>query len=144
MSAQGATIVLGFFLVNAVYVLYTQSELSDYIGVGITLLLLIIGFVPPWMQLTAKVDRAVKAEMSALRRRLAGAEAGAALAAAEAGQPQAGRSVEEHLAEALVMLRISYLERLHHDLGRMEAKSIVLKILVPATTVSYYVLTYFK
>ena len=142
MSAQGATIVLGFFLVNAVYVLYTQSELSDYIGVGITLLLLIIGFVPPWMQLTAKVDRAVKAEMSALRRRLAGAEA--APAAAEAGQPQAGRGVEEHLAEALVMLRISYLERLHHDLGRMEAKSIVLKILVPATTVSYYVLTYFK
>ncbi len=144
MSAQGATIVLGFFLVNAVYVLYTQSELSDYIGVGITLFLLIVGFVPPWMQLTAKVDRAVKAEMSALRRRLAGAEAQAALAAAEAGRPQVVRGIEEHLAEALVMLRISYLERLHRDLGRMEAKSIVLKILVPATTVGYYVLTYFK
>jgi hypothetical protein len=142
MSAQGASIVLGFFLVNAVYVLYTGAEMSDYIGVGITLLLLILGFVPPWMQLTAKVDRAVKAEMSALRRRLASNEA--ALAETDAGAPQTVHGVEEHMAEALVMLRISYLERLHLDLGRVEAKSIVLRVLVPATTVGYYVLNYLK
>ena len=117
MSAQGASIVLGFFLVNAVYVLYTGAETSDYIGVAITLLLLIVGFVPPWMQLTAKVDRAVKAEMAMLRRRLASSEA------ARAAHPTAGRrstaqGVEDHLDEALVMLRISYLERLHCDLGQ--------------------------
>ena len=142
MSAQGASIVLGFFLVNAVYVLYTGAEASDYVGVAITLLLLIVGFVPPWMQLTAKVDRAVKAEMSVLRRRLASSEA--ALAATDAGAPQTERGVEEHMAEALVMLRISYLERLHSDLGRVEAKSIVLKVLVPATTVGYYVFNFLK
>jgi hypothetical protein len=142
MSAQGASIVLGFFLVNAVYVLYTGAEASDYVGVAITLLLLIVGFVPPWMQLTGKVDRAVKAEMSVLRRRLASSEA--ALAATDAGAPQTERGVEEHMAEALVMLRISYLERLHSDLGRVEAKSIVLKVLVPATTVGYYVFNFLK
>ena len=48
------------------------------------------------------------------------------------------------MAEALVMLRISYLERLHSDLGRVEAKSIVLKVLVPATTVGYYVFNFLK
>ncbi len=142
MSAQGASIVLGFFLVNAAYVLYTGAEASDYVGVAITLGLLILGFVPPWMQLTAKVDRAVKAEMSVLRRRLASSEA--ALAAMDVGAPQTQRGVEDHMAEALVMLRISYLERLHRDLGRMEAKSIVLKVLVPATTVGYYVLNFLK
>jgi hypothetical protein len=144
MSAQGATIVLGYFLANAIYVLYTGAELSDYLGVAITLVLLVVGFVPPWLQLTAKVDRSVKAEMSNLRRRLASSEATEAAALAEAGQPQAARSVEERLAEALVMLRISYLERLYGDLGRMEAKSIVMKVLVPAATIGYYVLSYFK
>jgi hypothetical protein len=144
MSAQGATIVLGFFLANAIYVLSTGAELSDYLGVAVTLLLLVVGFVPPWLQLTTKVDRAVKAEMSSLRRKLASSEAREMLAMADAGQPQVERGIEEHLAEALVMLRISYLERLHSDLGRMEAKSIAIRVLVPATTIGYYVLSYFK
>ena len=71
MSAQGATIVLGFFLVNVVYTWYAGAEISDYIGVGVTLVLLVVGFVPPWMLLTAKVDRIVSDEMSSLRQRLA-------------------------------------------------------------------------
>ena len=49
MSAHGATIVLGFFLVNAVYGWYTGAELTDYIGVAITLVLLVVGFIPPWI-----------------------------------------------------------------------------------------------
>jgi hypothetical protein len=144
MSAQGATIVLGFFLANALYVLYTGAEISDYIGVAITLVLLIVGFVPPWLQLTGKVDRAVKAELASLRRHLASSEGGGPFAGAAAAPPQTARGLEDHLQEALVMLRISYLERLHRDLGNMEAKSIVIRVLVPATTIGYYVLSYFK
>ena len=34
MSAHGATIVLGFFLVNVAYGWYTGAELTDYIGVA--------------------------------------------------------------------------------------------------------------
>ena len=47
MSAHGATIVLGFFLVNAVYGWYTGAELTDYIGVAITLVLLVVGSFRP-------------------------------------------------------------------------------------------------
>jgi|GEM_PF-2240679 len=142
MSAQGASIVLGFFIVNAVYVWYTGGELSDYTGIAITLVLLLVGFVPPWMQLTAKVDRAVKAEMAGLRRVLAASEA--AGIAAHGAPPKSARGLEDHLEEALVMLRIAYLERLHRDLGQMEAKSIVLRVLVPATTLAYYAMHFFR
>jgi hypothetical protein len=142
MSAQGASIVLGFFIVNVIYSWLAGAELSDSLGVVITLVLLLVGFVPPWMQLTGKVDRAVKAELAGLRRVLAASEAGAALA--DGAPPKSAKGLEDHLEEALVMLRISYLERLHRDLGNMEAKSIVLRVLVPMTTVAYYVLNYLK
>ena len=46
--------------------------------------------------------------------------------------------------EALVMLRISYLERLHGELGHTEAFDILVKLLVPATTMAWYGYKYFK
>ena len=146
MSAHGATIVLGFFLVNVVYSWYTGAELTDYIGVAVTLLLLVIGFIPPWMLLTSKMDRIVKEEMAGLRRRLAASEM---LSPASAGSTSGGGAsqaadLQTRLDEALVMLRISYLERLHRDLGNMEAWSIVMKIGVPVMTVIYYAVHIFR
>jgi hypothetical protein len=147
MSAHGATIVLGFFLVNVVYGWYTGAEVTDYIGVAITLVLLVVGFIPPWMQLTSKMDRIVKEEMAGLRRRLASSEmlsltdAGPAPGGAET---KAAADLQARLDEALVMLRISYLERLHRDLGNMEAWSIVMKIGVPVMTVIYYAVHIYK
>jgi hypothetical protein len=142
MSAHGATIVLGFFLVNVAYGWYTGSELTDYIGVAITLLLLIVGFIPPWMQLTHKMDGIVKDEMASLRRRLASSEM--LNAPVDDVQQQGGGDLQARLDEALVMLRISYLERLHSDLGNMEAWSIVMKIGVPVMTVVYYAVHIFR
>jgi hypothetical protein len=143
MSAQGATIVLGFFAVNAVYTWYTGAEMTDYIGVAVTLILLVVGFIPPWMLLTAKVDRIVSEEMTSLRRRLSDSGVLA--------EPQQGGSttrtigdIEKRLDEALVMLRISYLERLYRDLGQIEATSIFVKVIVPAVTLLYYVLKYLR
>ena len=75
--------------------------------------------------------------MSSLRRRLAGSMA--SVGAAVAQTQQTARDLEQRLDEALVMLRISYLERLHRDLGQVEAKSVLVKVLVPATTMGYYV-----
>ncbi len=147
MSAHGATIVLGFFLMNVAYGWYTGAELTDYIGVAVTLVLLVVGFIPPWMQLTRKMDRIVKGEMAGLRRRLAASEmlsppgAGAPAAAAAS---KGGSDLQARLDEALVMLRISYLERLHSDLGNMEAWSIVMKMGVPAITVIYYLIHIFR
>jgi hypothetical protein len=141
MSAHGATIVLGFFLMNVAYGWYTGAELTDYIGVAITLVLLVVGFIPPWMQLTRKMDGIVKDEMAGLRRRLASSEM---LNEGAGGQPQGTADINTRLDEALVMLRISYLERLHSDLGNMEAWSIVMKMGVPAITVIYYVVHIFR
>jgi hypothetical protein len=144
MSAHGATIVLGFFLVNVVYGWYTGAELTDYIGIAITLVLLVVGFIPPWMQLTAKMDRIVKEEMAGLRRRLASSEMLAPAGASAGGGSQTAVDLQTRLDEALVMLRISYLERLHSDLGNMEAWSIVMKIGVPVMTVIYYAVHIFR
>lgn len=143
MSAHGATIVLGFFLVNVAYGWYTGAELTDYVGVAVTLILLVIGFIPPWMQLTQKMDRIVKEEMAGLRRRLAGNGQLTAAGATQAPQ-QPAVDIETRLDEALVMLRIAYLERLHSDLGNMEAWSIVMKIGVPLMTVAYYAVHIFR
>jgi hypothetical protein len=144
MSAQGATIVLGFFLVNVVYTWYTDAEVTDYIGIGVTLVLLVIGFIPPWMILTAKVDRIVSEEMTSLRRRLADTGVLSAVDAPAGEGQHTTRDLEKRLDEALVMLRISYLERLYRDLGQIEATSILLKVIVPAATIAYYVLKYLK
>jgi len=141
MSAHGATIVLGFFLMNVAYGWYTGAEITDYVGVAITLILLVVGFIPPWMQLTSKMDRIVKDEMAGLRRRLASTEM---LNAGGNGQPAAALDIQTRLDEALVMLRISYLERLHSDLGNMEAWSIVMKMGVPIITVIYYAVHIFR
>jgi hypothetical protein len=88
-----------------------------------------------------------KEEMAGLRRRLA---AGEILApAGDATTPskpetKAANDLQSRLDEALVMLRISYLERLHSDLGNMEAWSIVMKIGVPVMTVVYYAVHIFR
>ncbi len=144
MSAQGATIVLGFFLVNALYTWYTVAEITDYIGVGVTLVLLVVGFIPPWMLLTNKVDRIVNNEVANLRRRMAQNAELVGAAAAAAGEPQPAQDVERRLDEALVMLRIAHLERLQRELGSIEATSIFVKVLVPAATIGYYVLKYLR
>ena len=49
MSSQGASIVLGFAVLTAVYIWYTDGVESDYLGLFIVAVLLISGFVPPWM-----------------------------------------------------------------------------------------------
>ena len=144
MSVQGATIVLGFWIVNIAYVWYSGGELSDYTGAVVTLVLVVTGFLPPLLEMRSKVARAVSDEMASLRRRLGTALARAAPARAEAGVAATARELEERLDEALVMLRISYLEKLHAELGQSEAMDIVVKLLVPITTVAWYGYKYYK
>ena len=143
MSANGASIMLGFWIINVAYSLYSGAEITDYLGAAITLVLVVIGFLPPLLQLRGKVRRAVNEEMANLRRRLGGAlsrysdhDTNAATATP--------RELEERLDEALVMLRISYLERLYGELGHTEAMDILVKLLVPATTMAWYGYKYYK
>jgi hypothetical protein len=140
MSVQGATLVLGLWIVNLAYVWYCRGELSDYAGAGITLVLVVIGFLPPLLVLRAKVARAVQDEMASLRRHLD------RLITHEDARPSAAaaRPLEERLDEALVLLRISYLEKLYTELGQSEAMDIVVKLVVPITTVVWYGYKYYK
>jgi hypothetical protein len=144
MSVQGATIVLGFWIVNILYVWYSGGELSDYSGAAVTLLLVVVGFLPPLLELRGKVSRAVSDEMASLRRRLDHLLTRAAPAAAGAAPATTARDLEQRLDEAIVMLRISYLEKLYAQLGQSEAMDIVVKLLVPITTVAWYGYKYYK
>jgi hypothetical protein len=134
--------VLGFWIINIAYVWYSGGELSDYTGAAITLLLVVIGFLPPLLELRAKVSGAVNAEMASLRRHL---DRLLTQTAATASAPAATvRDLEDRLDEALVLLRISYLEKLYTELGQSEAMDIVVKLVVPITTVAWYGYKYYK
>jgi hypothetical protein len=134
MSSQGATIVLGFAVLTAVYIWYTDGIESDYLGLFIVAVLLVSGFVPPWMLLNAKVDRAITEEANALRRGLAGGARLHESGAAHADKPPV-RDLETRLEEALTRLRISHLEGLRRGLGRTEARAVMVRMLAPAATV---------
>ena len=81
-------------------------------------------------------------EMAGLRRRLAGSGLLSTAGALQVSQQP--EDIQHRLDEALVMLRISYLEKLHAQLGQSEAIELVVKLLVPITTVSWYGYKYYK
>jgi hypothetical protein len=129
MSSQGASIVLGFAIVTAIYILFTDAAMTDYLGLGITILVLVCGFLPSWLLLNAKVADAVGEETAALRRSLAGGREPAETAAGK-GLP-AGPTLDR-LDQAVTMLRIQHLERLHERMGRAEVRALTLRLVAPA------------
>lgn len=145
MSAQGATIVLAFTIVTVVYIAYTGGEITDYVGLAITALLLVAGFVPPWVLLKGKVRRAVEEETLAMRHRLmrnieqAELEATAAAVHGQAGGAREARSLEHRLDAAVAILRISYLENRNQNLGMSEARAIMVRMLAPAASIAWQV-----
>lgn len=135
MSAEGASVVLVFGAVTILYLWSTGGELTDYAGLTITATLLIVGFVPPWLLLRRKVRRTVQAETLELRHALAGAiwrEAESRRTGSAAKIP-----LEQRLDEALSLFRVSYLEQLQLNLGRGEARAILLRLMAPALGVGW-------
>jgi hypothetical protein len=133
MSSQGASIVLGFAVLTAVYIWYTDGVESDYLGLVIVAVLLVSGFVPPWWLLNAGVDKAITEEVSALRRGLA-----ERARAHDHAEQQPGRDLEARLEEALTLLRIQRLDGLRRSLGRTEARAVTVRMLAPAATVVWH------
>jgi hypothetical protein len=138
MSSQGASIVLGFACMTGLYIWYAGGAASDFIGLGVTGTLLVLGFVPSWLLLNAKVKRAVKDEIEALRRGASVPVAASVLAAATPpaadGRP---RSVDERIDEILALMRAWHLERMQVDLGRTEAKALAVRLAAPAATAGW-------
>jgi hypothetical protein len=137
MSAECASIVLGFSLTTILYLWYTGGELTDYAGLTITAALLFIGFVPPWFLLRRKVRRAVELETQTLRHTLAEAIWRDSRRSRDGTSASDAPALERRLEEALTMFRISYLDQLKLNLGRQEARAIMLRLLAPLIGVAW-------
>lgn len=136
MSSQGATIVLGFACVTAFYIWYAGGEASDYLGLGVTGVLLVVGFIPSWALLKGKVRRTVREEIEALRRNLPVAMTGEKVLHGGPDQTRA-RTVDERLDEIVAMMRAWHLERLQLDVGRTEAQAMMVRLAAPAATAGW-------
>jgi hypothetical protein len=145
MSAEGASIVFAFTIVTVAYIWYTGGELTDYVGLCITAVLIVVSFVPSWLLLKSKVHRAVEAETIAMRQRLLRnlelAETQASTAAVDGRERPVGdiRALEHRLDAAVAILRISYLEGRHQSLGASEARAVLVRMLAPAASVGWQV-----
>lgn len=135
MSAEGASVVLAFGAVMVLYIWYAGGELTDYFGLAITAILLVIGFLVPWLQLRQKVKNAVADERRSLEKAVASVarfEPGAALGP---DRPVDLATLQYKLDSALVLLRLQHLEQLHVDLGANEARALLIRISAPVLTI---------
>jgi hypothetical protein len=133
MSAQGATVMVVFSLLTAAYIAYAGGELTDYLGLVVTTLLLAVSFVPPWLLLRRKIKVVVKAEAAVLHGAIGQSTAGGLLGANVAGD------APRREMETLALLRLMHLERLHEGIGQREARDVGIKLLAPAATVGWQV-----
>ena len=132
MNAQGATLTLAFGLANVAYVWIAKGTTSDYVGLWVTGALVLVGFVPPWMTLKARLGTVVEAEAAHLGDSYETSLA--ALPTLEPGRPASLGDVAARVDHLVAMARLAHLQRLHEDLGKGEAQAVILRLLVPAFT----------
>ena len=130
MSAQGASLTLVFAGANAAYVWLTRGSASDYLGLWATGGLVLLGFVPAWLVLKGRVGHAVAAQADALSDRIDDAALSKPTTSATA-------DIARRLDGVTAILRLEYLDRLHKDLGKVEAQATILKLLAPALTAGW-------
>ena len=135
MSSQGASIVLVFAGITGFYIWYAGGALSDFLGLGITGCLLVVGFIPLWLLLNAKVRCAVADEIQALR--LHSLPALSLEKGTGAGAYMPARTVEERLDELVALMHAWRLEHLQLDLGRTEAKALAVRLAMPTATAGW-------
>ena len=138
MSSQGASVVLGFGIMTVLYISYTGGAVTDYLGLGITGLLLVVGFLVPWLLLRHKVRHAVVEEQARLQETLLVGPAGRSSGFdARSAEPYDLRSVAQRLDYVVSHLQIIHLERLHLRLGATEARAVAIRLLAPAATIAW-------
>jgi hypothetical protein len=135
MSVQGSTILVFFGALYGLYVWYADGDLSDFVGLGITLVLLFGCFVPPWLLLRNRLEGEVRRQHETLGRQLLGIQT-----ARTEMSTQATEMLAQRLEEAIAMLRITHLDRLQQELGRAEGRAVVMRLLIPVSTVLVKVL----
>ena len=134
MSAQGASILLGYTAAYALYIWYTQSTTSAYIGLWGSAGLLLLSFVPPWMRLKTRIARLVRDTSHDLHVQVLAARA-LAQSMDDGKTTYTLDEVGARVDVALAMLRLDHLEYLYRDLGKSEGQQILLRLLAPISTI---------
>jgi hypothetical protein len=142
MSSQGATVVLVFGVMTALYITYTGGAVTDYLGLGITGILLVVGFLVPWAMLRHKVRVAVEQEQRRLHESLF-VGAGNSPGYTEVGRDDI-HSLSKRMDYIVAQLRSSQLERLHLKLGATEARAVMIRLLAPAATIGWQLAQNYK
>ncbi|MFM2422059.1 MAG: hypothetical protein RL291_589 [Pseudomonadota bacterium] len=142
MSGQGATILFGFALATIVYIALTGGELQDYLGLFLTMVLVVISFFVPFTLLRAKVAREMRRETWRLRQAVTQAlgptaAAGGALGVSTQAIPQTIEGVNQRLDNALILLRLQHLDQIRVDLGGTEARQLAVRIAAPFITIAW-------
>lgn len=132
MSTQGATITFFFSIVNAAYLWRVEGENTDYVGLVITIGLLIAGFVPPWIRLKNGIGRLARTEADRLNREIH--TGWSALDRGVAPDPKSSEGLAGRVGLLLMMARAGHLERLYRDLGRSEGQAMLIRLLAPLGT----------
>jgi hypothetical protein len=134
MSAQGASIIVGFTLATGVYVLVTKGETTDWIGLWATAGLLLLSFVPPWVRLKGHIAKSVRKrtdrlteEVFAARKKLERVD--------DTVPPVTNEELGARLDVVLTVLHLDQLDRLYRDLGKSEGNAVLLRLLAPLSTV---------
>ena len=138
MSAQGASLTLVFAVATVGYIFVTKGAASDTIGLWVTGGLVMLGFIPSWLTLKARLGRVV--EIEAVRLGTSLDESTAALGAGARKPAASTGDLGTRLDLVLDLVRIDHLRRLHEELGKSEAQGLVLKLLVPAATGGWHFL----
>jgi hypothetical protein len=132
MSAQGASLTLVLAAATIGYIAIAGGVTSDYIGLWVTGGLVMLGFVPPWLTLKARLGRLVEAEARTLGETLDASTAG--LGSGERNPATSVEALGARLDFVLDLVRVDHLTRLHKELGKSEAQATLLRLLVPAAT----------
>ena len=145
MSSQGASVVLGFSIMTVLYIGYTGGAITDYMGLGITASLLVIGFVVPWILLKRKVRQAVEIEQVRLQANLGQAAAVLAERNVAPALPRADIDlIAERLDYVVSHMRIAHLDRLHLKVGATEARAVTIRLVAPAATIGWQLMQNYK
>jgi hypothetical protein len=136
MNAQAATLTVVLAAASAGYVWLAEGEITDYVALWATAVLVLVAFVPPWLLLKKRIGNAVAAETSRLGRHFADVAARLSVGKEHPASlhPGGPRDVSLRLDAILSLLRIEHLDRLHDELGKSEAQSLVFRLVAPALT----------
>lgn len=129
LIVQGSSSCLFFCLVNSFYVWYAEGDISDFIGLGMTISLLVGGFAPPWLMLRKKLEKEIQDRYLALGTKLI--EIDHQFLANE-GTPD-----NVFFQESAIISRINFLDRLKMEFGQKEGRSVILRLLIPTATMGW-------